>query len=82
MSPAALGLLISFRSSRPSKLTILLVHADHDSGVLGPSDNGRENSTGGIVSGESSLEKEGEVSGVSATERILAKHSQIQPSRG
>ena len=55
MSPAALGLLISFRSSRPSKLTILLVHADHDSGVLGPSDNGRENSTGGIVSGESSL---------------------------
>ena len=38
-----------------SNVGVLLVHADHDSRVLGPSDNGREDSPGGVISGESSL---------------------------
>ena len=38
-----------------SNIGILLVHADHDSRVLGASHNGGEHSAGSIVSGESGL---------------------------
>mmetsp|Transcript_13713 Transcript_13713/g.28060 ORF Transcript_13713/g.28060 Transcript_13713/m.28060 type:complete len:392 (+) Transcript_13713:62-1237(+) len=44
-----------------SDVGVLLVHADHDSGVLGPSHNGGEDGTGGVVSGESSLAHSGSV---------------------
>ena len=43
-----------------SDISILLVHADHDSGVLGASHNGGENGTGSIVSGETGLREGGE----------------------
>ena len=34
---------------------VLLVHADHDSRVLGAAHNGREHGAGGVVAGEASL---------------------------
>ena len=40
---------------------LLLVHADHDTGVLGATHDGRENSAGGVVTGETGLHHTGTV---------------------
>jgi hypothetical protein len=40
---------------------VLLVHADHDTGVLGAAHDGGEDSTGSVVAGEASLAHAGAV---------------------